>query len=158
MQRQYSTFRLGEGLFGIDVLLVREINRNLDISEVSPAPEYVRGLLNLRGQIVTIFDLGIQLGIGLRQAGEESCCVVLKTDQELERLAAEGLVTDATCRDPVGLFVDAIGDMVMADDAAIESSPANVGAVDARYIKGVVKLDQELLILLNVTSLLKFET
>ena len=54
--KQFASFYLGDNLFGIDVRLIREINRNIDITVVDSAPEFVRGLLNLRGQIVTVID------------------------------------------------------------------------------------------------------
>ena len=57
----YTTFKVHDQLFGIEVLLVREINQQMDITYVQKAPEYIRGLINLRGQIVTIFDLSYRL-------------------------------------------------------------------------------------------------
>ena len=83
--RQFITFYLGEDLFGLDILLVREINRHLELTRVDRTPEFVRGLMNLRGQIVTVLDLGIRLGIGARAIERESSCIVLKTRGELER-------------------------------------------------------------------------
>ena len=79
MTKQFVTFRIDGDLLGLDVLRVREINRILDITPVASAPDYVRGLVNLRGQTVTVFDLGIRLGLTPRFITEESHNVVLET-------------------------------------------------------------------------------
>jgi purine-binding chemotaxis protein CheW len=157
-QKQFASFYLDNNLFGIDIRLVREINRNIDITHVDRAPEYIRGLLNLRGQIVTVVDVGIRMGI--RQKGEEkeNCrCVVLKTSEELSAKRDEDPTLEDTSRDLVALYVDGIGDMVTFDEKEIEPSPANIGEVEGRFIRGVVKLEKELMINLNVSELLKNE-
>jgi purine-binding chemotaxis protein CheW len=155
VQHQYATFKIGTGLFGIDVLLIREINRNLDITEVNPAPDFVRGLLNLRGQIVTVIDPGTRLGIERRSLDSSSCCVVLKTSQEIERMRDEGLLAETTHKDTVALLVDGIGDMVNIDDRAIEHPPANINGIDSSFISGIVKLDSELLVIMKLEKILE---
>ena len=154
MTRQMSSFRLGTSLFGIDVLVVREINRSLDLTEVSPAPPFVRGLVNLRGQIVTIVDPSIRLGMPRREISAESACIVLKSRGETDRMSSEGLVVEAMPKDTVGLLVDGIGDMVPVESPAIERAPANVGGVEAEFVTGIVTLQQEILILLDLKKVL----
>ncbi|MBD3419186.1 MAG: chemotaxis protein CheW [Chitinivibrionales bacterium] len=154
MIRQFATFYLGEGLFGIDVLLVREINRNLEITDVDPSPDFVVGLMNLRGQIVSVADLGVRLGLERRIIGKATCCIVLKTDEELQRLRDEGLLSENTSKDIVGLVVDKIGDMITVDDRNIEPPPANMNGVDGKFLGGVVKLDAELMATLKVAEIL----
>ncbi len=154
MIRQYATFRLNEHLYGIDVLLVREINRHIDLTEVSPAPEFVRGLVNLRGQIVTIIDPGVRLGLGTRQMLDTSCSIVLKTRQETDRMVKEGLLAEHTPKDTVGILVDSIDDMVLFDEQEIEAPPPNVNGVDGTYISGLIKLENQLLSLLRLDRLL----
>ena len=158
MQKQYATFFVGEDLFGIDVLLVREINRNLEVTPVDQVPDFVYGLLNLRGQIVTLVDLGVQLGLGKTTTSADTCCIVLKTNQELEKYKSEGFDTEETSNDIVGLLVDRIGDMVSADDSAIEPPPANANGIDSRFFDGVIKLERELLVILKIESVLKVES
>jgi purine-binding chemotaxis protein CheW len=154
-EQQYATFIIDEHLFGINVLLVREINPHTNITPVDLAPEFVRGLMNLRGQIVTIIDPALRLGIGKRAITPRSRCVVLKTAREIEeREDAAGLIADAV-NDNVGLLVDAIGDMVSADTRSIEPPPANIGDIDGRYMSGVFKLDGRLMIVLKTGEVLK---
>ena len=134
---QYITFRIGRRLLGVDVLRVREINRVLDITPVQHAPEYVRGLVNLRGQTVTIFDLGVRLGLAPRKIGEESHNVVLKGHA-------------------VGLLVDSIGDVVKTKEHDVEPPPANIGEIQGAFVCGVAKLEDELLMILSVGKILEY--
>ena len=134
---QFVTFKIDEDLLGIDVLRVREINPGLDITPVPKAPGYVRGLVNLRGETITVFDLGIRLGLAPRDITEASHNVVLKNHS-------------------VGLLVDSIGDMVQCGELQIDSPPANVGSIEGKYIEGVVRLDSELLVILNTGKILEY--
>ncbi len=156
MRRQFATFYLGENLFGVDVLLVREINQNVDITEVDPSPDYIIGLMNLRGQIVAITDLSVKLGI-VNKANKKTNCIVLKTDSELDHLNEEGLSVGKTSKDMIGLMVDKIGDMVTVEEDEIESPPANVNGIDGKYLNGVIKLQGQLLVTLKLEEILAME-
>ncbi len=134
---QFVTFRIDGGLLGVDVLMVREINRVLDITPVPKAPEYVRGLVNLRGQTITVFDLGARLGLPLREITGESHNVVLK-------------------HYPVGLLVDSIGNIVQCAESQIEPRPANCGDIDGKFIDGVLRLENELLVILCAGKILEY--
>jgi len=152
MEKQFTTFYLGNAIFGIDILLMREINRHLDITPVKQAPEHVRGLLNLRGQIVTILDLGVKLSLAPRVIGTASRCLVLKTNAELQD---KGNLQDSTSPDVVGLLVDRVGEMVSVDEKGILPPPSNVGGVDRKYLNGIVQLEQELMATLNLRQILE---
>jgi len=143
--QQFATFYLGESLFGLPVSVIREINRILDITPVDRAPEFVRGLMNLRGQIVTVLDPGVRLGLEERGIVKSAKIIILKTASEA---GADGLT-----RDSVGLFVDRIGDMVTAESGQIEPPPANVGGVDAANVEGIISLQNQLLVLLKLKEL-----
>jgi purine-binding chemotaxis protein CheW len=153
-EKKYSSFYLGESLFGIDILLVREINRTIDLTPVDLASESIRGLINLRGQLVTIFDLGIQLGKGKTSLSKKSRCMVLKTSSEISAYHHAGLLNDTSSDDMVGLLVDRIGDILSVDVNDIDNPPANVAGVERKFIHGIVKLETELLIILKVSELL----
>ncbi len=134
--KQFVTFRLDDHLVGIDILRVREINRVLDITPVQHGPSYVRGLVNLRGQTLTVFDLGVRLGLARRALTEDSHNVVLKPDG-------------------VGLLVDGIGDVEEVDETAVESPPANIHGIAEGFIDCVVKLNSELIVILSPDKLLE---
>lgn len=153
-QKKYASFYIGDTLFGIDILLVREINRSIEITPVDLVTESIRGLINLRGQLVTIFDLGIQLGIRKTEQTGATRCIILKTNNEITNLPNAEELDDSTSDDFVGFLVDKIGDIVTTDTDSIESPPAHLSGVERKFIKGVFKLDKKLLIILNTESIL----
>jgi purine-binding chemotaxis protein CheW len=152
--KQYSTFRLGDRLFGLDLMMIREINRILDITPVPHARRHIRGLINLRGQIVTILDLGVRLGLERQGIGVDSHNIILKTTAELAAVRREGEPECITSPDLVGFLVDAIGDVVEADEATIEPPSANVGEAEGGFLSGVIKTDAGLLVLLDIREVL----
>jgi purine-binding chemotaxis protein CheW len=154
--RSFASFTIDNKLFGIDILLIREINRQLEMSPVAHTPDFIRGLVNLRGQIVTILDLKKRLGRSTTHIGPDTHNIILKSDSELSGMRDDmNDDTLVTCLDKVGLLVDAIGDVVtVEDDSAIEPPPANLNDIDGQFLSGVVKLENQLLAVLNVPQIL----
>jgi len=130
---QYSTFTVDGLLFGVDVLRVQEVLRHQTTTPVPLAPGVVRGLINLRGQIVTALDLRARLSLEPHAADAQPLNVVVRTD--------EGAVA---------LLVDDIGDVISADDAAWEAAPATLTDAARDLIPGAYKLDGRLLLQLDV--------
>jgi len=154
--KQYATFLLDGHLFGIDVLLVREINQYMVITPVPLSVPSIRGLINLRGQIVTVVDLGVLIGLEPREIGRETHSLVLKTHDDLASLRLRFGNQELTGPiDTVGLLVDGVGDVVDVNEKEMEPPPANVGDVDGQYLSGVIKLEKELLVLLNIGKALE---
>ncbi len=150
------SFRVGPQLFGIEILLVREIDTRLDCTPVQLAPKYIVGLANLRGQIVTLFDLGERLGVRERLAEGGTHDIMLRSTNDLALVRSRVHRDDLfTCADPVGLRVDSIGDIVEVDDGAIEGVPANVTGVERQFLSGVALLADELLLMLDLKQLLE---
>ena len=141
-------------MFGLDIVLIREINRILDITPVPHSRTHIRGLINLRGQIVTILDLGVRLGLSRRDVTEESHNIILKTSSELAATKHSNGQHLVTSTDLVGFLVDAIGDVVEADEATIEPPSANVSEGEGRFLSGVIKTDSGLLVLLDLQEIL----
>ena len=155
---QYATFRLDERLFGQTIPMVREIIRCYAITPVPHAKPHIRGLINLRGQVVTILDLAVRLGMPRREIQETSHIIILKTNGELASMQSRGeghgLQTSA---DVVGFLVDSIGDVVEADEASIEPPSANVSESEGHFLSGVLKSDIGLLVLLDIPEVLNGE-
>lgn len=154
-ERHFTTFALGQDLFGLDILLVREINRSPAITPVEHAPDFVAGLMNLRGQIVTVIDLGARLGLGKRGLTRESRCIILKTASEMAGRSGDARLEAAAPAELLGFLVDAVDDMVAVEESRIDPTPANVGQVNEKYLAGVIKLETKLVGLLNQTEVLK---
>jgi purine-binding chemotaxis protein CheW len=153
--RSFATFTLNDHLFGIDILLVREINKQLDVTNVPKSPDYIRGLINLRGQIVTILNLGNRLGLDAENDAENSYNIILKTESELDGVRRTESRSDlASCPDKVGLLVESIQDVITVEEDAINPPPANRGRVDGRYLSGVVSFNHQLVSILALDKVL----
>ena len=139
--QEYVTFRIGGMLMGIDILQVQEINQYLDITAVPHSPEQVMGVINLRGEVVTVLDLALILGMSASSIEPTSRNLIVNAEDE-----------------NIGVLVDSLADVVSANDGDVEQSPANVSNIDGRYIKGIYKLDNDLLILLNPDEILSVVT
>ncbi len=132
-ERQLCTFYLGEQCLGVDVLKVQEVMRSQPLTRVPLAPPAVRGLINLRGQIVTAIDLRRRLGVPELPADAEPVNVVVET--------GDGAIS---------LLVDEIGDVVEVPDAAFEQLPDTIVGAWRELILGAYKLSDRLLLLLDV--------
>ncbi len=148
--RQFNTFYLDDALFGVDIYLVRELNRLLHFTPVPDGPEYIRGLLNLRGQVITVFDLGRRLGLSSRVITPKTRNVILKTDSETAAYRHQHQASTRVGEDSVGFLVDRIGDVVEVEEDRIEAPPANIGDIVTEFVSGVVELPDKLLVLLDV--------
>lgn len=135
---QFSTFFLEGQLFGVEVLRVQEVLRYQAHSGIPLAPPYVAGLINLRGQIVTLLDLRKRLGLPEIEAGKLPMNVVVNSH--------EG---------PVSLMVDEIGDVLEVPRNLFELPPATMSGVMSDYVLCVCKLEDRLLVILDVDRILE---
>lgn len=134
---QWVTFRLENETYGINVMQVREVLRYSEIAPVPGAPSYVIGIINLRGNVVTVVDTRERFGLPGTDITDNSRIVILETDNQV-----------------VGILVDAVAEVVYLRQSEIEVAP-NVGNEDnARYIQGVSHKNDELLILIEIRNLL----
>ncbi len=131
--RQYCTFTLAGQLFGVDALAVQEIIRAQEMTRVPLAPAAVRGLINLRGQIVTAIDLRRRLGLPDRSPESPPVNVVVHTD--------DGAVS---------LLVDEIGDVLAVSESLYERPPETLRGPARDLIRGAYKLGGRLLTVLDV--------
>jgi purine-binding chemotaxis protein CheW len=138
--RQYCTFYVEKLFFGIEVVRVQEVIRHQQMTRVPLAPSLVRGLINLRGQIVAAIDLRRRLGLPDRSEEQYPMNVVVRTDQRV-----------------VSLLVDEIGDVLDVDEAAFERTPLTMKGVARDLIDGVYKLEDRLLLILDTDEVLRLE-
>ena len=134
------TFHVGQALCGMDILKVQEINKHVDMTQVPQAPEYVLGVLNIRGKIVSIVDLGKKLGLSSTTLTDSSRNVIVDSQNE-----------------HIGLLVDRISDVVATELDKVDLPPANIGGVQGRFFEGVFKTEDSLIGILNVEEVLKEE-
>lgn len=133
--RQFCTFYLEKLLFGVDLEGVQEVVRALDVTPIPLAPPVVRGIINLRGQIVTAIDLRCQLELEPLQCGEPPMNVVVRGE--------EGSVS---------LLVDHIGDVIEAEESSFERPPETLTPHVRSMITGIHKLDGRLMHALDIAK------
>ncbi len=134
---EFVTFRVGDVLMGVGIRQVEEINRHVEVTIVPHAPDYVRGVINLRGAVVTVVDLRRIIGLPPAELTGQTRTVVIHSKGE-----------------QIGLLVDRIADVVKTRTDRIDQPPANIGGVEGRFFKGVYKLEAELLIILDIDAAL----
>ena len=132
MAQQFCTFHVNDLFLGIEVERVQEVLRDWDITPVPTAPPAIRGLINLRGQIVTAVDLRTRFGIA--EVSDEAPTVLV-------------LDTDAA---PLSLVVDRTGDVVEVDEKSFEKPPDTLQGETRRLIRGAYKLQKLLLLALDI--------
>lgn len=137
---ELATFFIGNALCGMDILKVQEINKLSQMTRVPKAPEYVLGILNLRGQIVTIIDLGKKLGLGETDTSQDSRNIIVNSPGG-----------------HVGFLVNSIGDVVTADMERVERAPANMSGIQGDFFTGVFKTQNNLIGMLDVDKVLSLE-
>ncbi len=136
---QLVNFRLRDEEFGLDIGSVREITRVADITHIPEAPSFIYGLTNLRGQVIAVIDLARQFGLAPQQELPETAKIVVPE------------IKGQT----VGMLVDEVPEVLKIADENIEPAPELVQTeVRTDYIKGVGKLDNRLIILLDLEKLL----
>ena len=137
---ELASFYVGEALCGMDILKVQEINKLIEMTRVPQAPEYVLGILNLRGEIITIVDLGKKLGLKSTEMSHKTRNIIVNSNGE-----------------HIGLMVEQISDVIQAEWEKVEAPPANIGGVQGRYFIGVFKTEDRLIGILDVEKVLEEE-
>ncbi len=134
---QWVTFELDGESYGIDVMRVQEVLPVTEIAPVPGAPPYVMGIINLRGNVVTVIDTRMRFGLATKEPSQENRIVVIETEDQV-----------------AGVLVDSVAEVSYVNDSEIDTAP-NVGNEDSsRYIRGVVSRGEALLILVDVNRLL----
>jgi purine-binding chemotaxis protein CheW len=131
------SFYLGENLMGLDTLRTQEIIKIGEMTPIHRAPAHVLGLINLRGHIVTILDLGRKLGLAPSRIQAESRVIIVGAGDEF-----------------VGLLVDRISEVIEVREEDLLPAPAQVQEVDGRFFRGVCPLEQGLVTILDLDEVL----
>ncbi|SDN28389.1 purine-binding chemotaxis protein CheW [Desulfonauticus submarinus] len=134
---QLVTFGIGEEEFGVDILKVQEIIRMLNITKVPNAPDFVEGVINLRGKVIPILDLRKRFKLKAKEYDKNTRIIVIEINNTV-----------------VGFVVDAVFEVLRIPKDTVEPPSPVVAGVDSEYISGVGKLDNRLLILLDLDKLL----
>lgn len=137
---QWVTYKLGDETYGINVMQVQEVLRHTEIAPVPGAPDYVLGIINLRGNVVTVIDTRARFGLEPTELSDNSRIVIIESDEQV-----------------VGILVDSVAEVVYLRSSEIDSAP-NVGTEEsAKFIQGVSNREGQLLILVDLNKLLSDE-
>ncbi|ANI61751.1 purine-binding chemotaxis protein CheW [Pseudomonas sp. PvR086] len=137
---QWVTFKLDNETYGINVMRVQEVLRYTEIAPVPGAPSYVLGIINLRGNVVTVIDTRQRFGLGTVDVSDNTRIVIIEADKQV-----------------VGIMVDSVAEVVYLRQSEIETAP-NVGNEEsAKFIQGVCNKNNELLILVELDKMMSEE-
>ena len=137
---QLVTFSIGEEEFGVNILQVQEIIRTMEITNVPRAPEFVEGVINLRGKVIPIVDMRSRFGLEPKTHDKYTRIIVIEIEMMI-----------------VGCVVDAVSEVLRLPATQVQPPPPVVAGMDSEDIDGVGKLEDRLLILLDLDSLLDNE-
>ena len=137
---QWVTFQLDRETYGINVMQVQEVLRYTEIAPVPGAPDYVLGIINLRGNVVTVIDTRSRFGLPPAEVSENSRIVIIEADKQV-----------------IGIMVDSVAEVVYLRSSEIDVAPSVGTEESAKFIQGVSNRDGELLILVDLNKLLSDE-
>ncbi len=133
---QYLTFTLGDELFAMDISTVREIIQHGPMTIMPMSPDFVRGVINLRGAVVPVIDLQCRFGRPRANLGKKTCVVILDTTHGSEKAA-------------MGLMVDAVSEVIEIAPSDIEPAPDFGSTIDRSFIRGVGKVKGAFIVILD---------
>jgi len=134
---QLVSFKVSDAEFGVDILRVQEINKMMELTVVPNTPSFVEGVVNLRGRIIPVINLRSRLGLEVKEYDSETRIIVVDLDDKT-----------------IGFIVDEVKEVLRIPKSITEAPPQIVSGVDSEYITAIGKLEDRLLILLDLTKIL----
>ena len=135
---EYITVHVGDMLLGVDIAAVDEIIRYVEPTFVPHAPPIVRGVLNLRGEVITVLDFAMMLGLPAAETSRQSRIVITRSQGER-----------------IGLCVDRVGDVVNITSDDLDATPCNIDASHVPFVRGACQLPEGIIAILDIESLLE---
>lgn len=133
----FVLFKVGELLCGINILDVQEIKKLTNITPVFKAPEFIRGVVNMRGQIVTLIDIKERFGMEKTASQKSFLSIIIPYQNEL-----------------IGILVQNVEDIIRAQQSSIDPPPSNMNGPKRQFINGILKMDQSLVAIINKDSIM----
>ena len=137
---QFLTFTLNSEEYGIEILKVREIIGVMDITTVPQTPEFMKGVINLRGTVIQVVDLRLKFSMQEEEHTQETCVIVVETNSS-----------------QVGIMVDSVSEVLNIQNGEIEETPSFGQGIDTDFIMGLGKVKERIIILLNIEQILSSE-
>jgi len=146
---KYLTFQLGKEAYGIGIMKVQEIVGVMPVTRMPKLPHFVRGLVNLRGKVIPVFDLRLKFGLEKKEDTDRTCIIVVRLSLDGSRPGAAEVT--------LGVIVDEVSEVVNVPAEAIEPAPAFGSSVDVSFLLGVGKLGNKVVMLLDADRILPRE-
>ncbi len=140
-EAQYLTFLLGKEMFAIDILVIKEIIEFGELTSVPMMPEFIRGVINLRGAVVPVVDLSARFGRALSSVTRRTCIVIIEVESEGEK-------------QDIGVMVDSVSEVLEIPATDIEPAPSFGVKIRAEFISGMGKVRDRFVIILNAAKVL----
>lgn len=140
ISKEYLTFTLGDENYAIDILMVKEIRGYESVTKIANAPAFIKGVINLRGDIVPIVDLRIKFSVGTASYDEFTIVIVLHIHNRI-----------------VGIVVDGVSDVVSLNRDQLRPPPDFGVAFDSRYLLGLATINEQMIILVDINELISSE-
>ena|ERR1700760_331801 len=137
IRRQFITFRSGDQEFGADIMAIREIRGWTETTPLPHSPDYVRGVINLRGVVLPVVDLKARLGLGVTEAHPKHVIVVVQAGERT-----------------IGILVDAVSDILTVTGGEIQPTPELARETDAAFIEGIAVLSERMVTILSMDRLI----
>ena len=141
---KYLTFKIGAEEYGLEILKVQEIIKMMDITQVPRVPDFVRGVINLRGKVISVIDLRLKFNMDSKENTDKTCVIVAQVRR------SSGLLI-------MGIIVDEVSEVLDIAGEQIEPSPEFGSAVDTAFILGVGKIAKRVVMLLDIDKVLSGE-
>lgn len=136
-ERQIVVFSLGSETYGVDIASVREIIPVQKIVSVPRAPDFVEGIINLRGRVIPVLDLRKHFGFEQKKGDPSQRIVLVEAGQE-----------------SIGVIVDAVSSVLRISDESVEPAASVIVGAEIEYIQGIAKVDEELVVLIDLTKII----
>ena len=140
LEGKFLTFILGDEIYGIEILKAREIIGLMEITTVPQTPDYMKGVINLRGKVIPVIDLRMKFAMQEEEHTQETCVIVVEVNGT-----------------SIGLIVDSVSEVSDINGADIEDSPSFGQGIDTSFIMGLGKVKEEIIVLLDIETVLSTE-
>jgi len=134
---EYLTFVLGDESYGIEILKVQEIRGYDAVTKIANTPDFIKGVVNLRGRIVPIVDLRIKFNVGIAEYNELTVVIILNLEGRI-----------------VGMVVDGVSDVMNLEASQIRAVPDIVANIDTKYVTGLASVEEKMFILVDIEQLM----
>ena len=141
---QYLTFRLEEEVFALDITQVREVLDFTTITKVPRTPEFMRGVINLRGSVVPVVDMRLKFGMSRTEQTLNTCIIIVEINIDGDRLI-------------LGALADSVQEVIELGPGQIEPAPRIGTRLDTEFIKGMGKRDEEFIIILDIDRIFSMD-